>query len=117
MRFLGWNTVLSAWLLVSAFLFPHTPSSTALTAITAFLVPLFAYLATARPTARFVITALAALLGVTALLLPGISTSAAVNNAIVGTILFALSAVRPTHATPPVAPPVGQREATGAAKP
>lgn len=100
MRFLGWNLLFSAWLLISAFIFPQTPSSAVLTALTAFLVLLFAVLAAARPAARFVNTALGALLGVSALLLPGLSTAAAVNAAIVGALVFALSLVRPTHAAP-----------------
>lgn len=101
MRFLGWNLTLSTWLLISAFVFPHTPTSSGLTVFAAFFVLLFAFVATGKPASRFVITVLAAMLGATAMLLPGISGAAAVNNAIVGALLFALSLVRPVHAAPP----------------
>lgn len=102
MRFLGWNLLLSGWLLISAFVFPHTPLSAGLTTVTAFLVLLFAFLAAGKPAARYVVTVLAAMLGVTALLLPGMSTAASVSNALTGAALFVLSIVRPTHAAPPL---------------
>jgi hypothetical protein len=103
MRFLGLNALLSAWLLLSAFVLPHTPATAAMTAIAAFAVLLFAALAAGRPAARYVVTAIAVLLGVTALLLPGLAGAAAISNALVGAALAALSLVSPVHAAPPKA--------------
>lgn len=97
MRFLGWMTILSAWLLVSAFVLPHTPVTAAATGAAAFAVPLFATLAVGRPAARFVITAIAVLLALTALLTPSVSAPAAISNALVAAVLAALSIVSPRH--------------------
>lgn len=111
MRFLFWNLLFSTWLLLSAFALPQTPLSSALTAITAFAVLLFAFLAAGRPALRFVITALALVLGMTAVFLPGGSLATAVSNGVVGALLFALSLVRPTHAA------ATERDAAQPAKP
>ncbi len=98
MHFLGWNLFLCTWLLISAFVFAQPPVSVAQTAVTAVLALIFAYLAPSKPGLRFVITALAVLLGMTAFLMPGVSTAASVNNGTLAALLFALSAVRPTLA-------------------
>jgi predicted exporter len=100
MMFLGLNALVSTWLLLSAFVLPHTPGTAAMTAIAAFAVLLFAALAAGRPAARYVITAIAVALGVTALLLPGLTGAAAISNAIVGAVLAALSLFSPVHAAP-----------------
>lgn len=100
MRFLVLNLVLSTWLLLSAFVLPQSPLSSAFAAITAFLILLFAFLAAGKPASRYAITVLGALLGASAALVPGDSLATAVNNGIVGALLFALSLVRPTHAAP-----------------
>jgi hypothetical protein len=97
MRFLGWNVAVATWLLISAFAFPHTPLSSATTWTAALVVAVLALLAAGRPAARFAITAVAFVLAVLALLLPGMSTAAALNNAVVAAALFALSLVRPRH--------------------
>jgi hypothetical protein len=101
MMFLGLNALISTWLLVSAFVLPHTPATAGMTAVSAFLVLLLAALAAGRPAVRFVITAIAVLLGVTALLLPAMTGPAAISNALVGAALAALSFVSPVHAAPP----------------
>lgn len=126
MRFLVWNLLLCTWLLISAFVLPHTPLSAAHAAVTAFLVALFAFLAAGKPASRFVITVLGAILGASALLLFGVSLATAVNNAIVGALLFTLSLVRPTHAVattegavtepPATGPPVTEPPVTAPAK-
>lgn len=98
MRFLFWNLLLCTWLLLSAFVLPHTPLSTAHAALTALLIVAFALLAAGKPAYRYGGTVLAAILGASAVLLAGVSLATAVNNGIVGALLFALSLVRPTHA-------------------
>lgn len=98
MSFVGWNLVVCTWLLISAFLFAQPPTSVAQTALTAVLVLLFAYLAPSKPGLRFVITALAVLLGATALFMPGVSGPAMISNGTVAVLLFVLSVVRPTLA-------------------
>ena len=108
MRFLGWITLLAAWLLLSAFVLPHTPATAAATGAAAFAVPLFAALAVGRPALRFVVTAIAVLLALTALLAPSIPTPAAISNALVAAALAALSLVSPVHAEP--RPPLPEPE-------
>lgn len=98
MYFLGWHLFLCTWLLISAFVFAQPPVSFAQTALTAMLALIFAYLAPSKPGLRFVITALAILLGGTALLMPGVSFPASINNGTVAVLLFVLSVVRPTLA-------------------
>ena len=98
MRFIGWNLVLATWLLVSAFVFPHTAFTLATTCVAAVAIGALALVAVGRPAARFGISALAAFLAIAALLVPGLGTAAAVNNGVVAALLFALSAVRPAQA-------------------
>lgn len=95
MTFVGWNLVLCTWLLISAFVFAQPPLSVAQTALTAVFALIFAYLAPSKPGLRFVITALAVLLGLTAWMMPGVSAPALINNGTVAVLLFMLSAVRP----------------------
>jgi len=97
-RFIFWNLLFATWLLVSAFVLPHTVFSQATTWVAALAVGAAAMLAVGRPAARFAITAIAVFLALVALLLPGMSTAAAVSNAVVAALLFALSVVRPGHA-------------------
>jgi len=98
MRFIGWNLLFAVWLLVSAFVLPHSPFSLATTWISAIAVGTVAVLSVGRPAVRFAITAIAVFLGLVALLAPGMSTGAAVNNAIVAALLFTLSLVSPIDA-------------------
>lgn len=113
MRFLLWNLVLCTWLLLSAFVLPHTPLSSAHAAVTAFLVMLFGFLAAGKPAFRYAVAVLALVLGASALPLSGVSVATAVSNAIVGAALFALSLVRPVHG----APAPGTEAVTTPAKP
>lgn len=95
MRFLILNLIFATWLLVSAFALPQTPFSTAFTALAALVVAVFAFVAYGKPGARFVISVVAVILGIGALLLTDAGGVSRASNAIVGAILFALSLVRP----------------------
>ena len=95
MRFLILNLIFATWLLVSAFALPQTPFSTAFTAVAALIVAVFAFVAYGKPGARFVISVVAVILGIGALVLTDAGGVSRISNAIVGAILFALSLVRP----------------------
>lgn len=96
MRFLGSNWVLSAWLLVSAFVLPHTPLTLMATAIAAFLVLTFAAFATGHPAVRYANAVIAC--GLFALaLLGGMPTGTAIHNSLAAAVLFALSLVSPVE--------------------
>ena len=99
MRFIYWNVGIASWMLVSAFMLPHTPVSSAVTAIGAFLVPIIALFAGARPGARYLISIGAIALAVLMVLLPDVSAAARISNALVAAAFFALSLVSPRHAT------------------
>jgi hypothetical protein len=104
MRFAGWNLLFATWLLVSAFVLPHSPMSQGTTWIAAVAIGAAAIAAVGRPAARFAISGIAVFLGVGALLFPEMSTAAAVNNGVVAALLFALSVVQPTHAAVEASP-------------
>lgn len=104
MRFAGWNLLLATWLLVSAFALPHSPVSQATTWAAAVAAGAAAIVAVARPAARLAICGIAVLLGVGALLLPGMSTEAAVNDAVIAALLFARSVAGPAAAAPAGSP-------------
>ncbi len=97
MRFMSWNLAFATWLLVSAFALPNTPFSQAVTWVAAVAVGALGIAAAGRPSVRFAISAIAVLLALAALLVPDLSTTAAVNDAVVAAILFALSVVQPGH--------------------
>ena len=99
MRFLAWNLLFATWLLVSVFALPHGPVSLAVTWVAAVAFGALGVAAVGRPGARFAISGIAVLLALAALLVPDVSTPAAVNDAVVAAILFALSVVQPAHAT------------------
>jgi hypothetical protein len=98
MRFMGWNLAIASWMLISAFALPHTLTSSAITAVAAFLVPLIALVAGARPGLRYLISFGAIALAVLMVVLPDVSAVARISNAIVAALLFALSFVSPRHA-------------------
>jgi hypothetical protein len=95
MRFLTSNVVIATWLLLSAFMLPHSAFTQATTWAAAVLIGAAALMAPGRPAARYVVSLLALALAGIALLAPGISASAAINNALVAAVLFALSLVNP----------------------
>jgi hypothetical protein len=104
MRFLILNLIFATWLLISAFALPQTPFSSAFTAIAALVVAVFAFVAYGKPAARFVISLVAVILGIGALLLTDAAGVARASNAIVGALLFALSLVRPGRSAAEGAP-------------
>ena len=97
MRFIGWNVAIASWMLISAFALPHTLTSSAITAIGAFLIPLIALLAGAKPGVRYLISLGAIALAVLMVLLPDVSAAARISNALVAALFFALSMVSPRH--------------------
>jgi hypothetical protein len=98
MRFVNLNVAFATWLLLSAFALPNTPTSMAILAVSAFLVPIIALYAGARPGARYVITLLAMALAVLMIVLPGVSAAARISTLLVAAIFFALSLISPRHA-------------------
>ena len=103
MRFTGFGLALAAWLAASTFLLPSTPLAQAATWAAALAVAALAVAAVGRPGARLAISGVAALVGLGALLVPDLSTAAAVNDAIVAAILFAVSVAQPARAAAPAA--------------
>jgi hypothetical protein len=97
MRFINFNVALATWMLISAFALPQTPVSTTLTAAGAFIVPVIALFAGARPGARYVITFLSVVLAAAMLLLPDVPAAARISNMVVAALFFALSMVSPRH--------------------
>jgi hypothetical protein len=97
MRFIGLNVAFATWLLVSAFALPQTPVSMAIAAGGAFVVPVIALLAGARPGVRFLISLLALTLAVTMLLLPDVPAPARISNWLVAALFFGLSIISPRH--------------------
>jgi hypothetical protein len=95
MRFVTWFLVLATWLALSAFVLPHSAFTQATTWTVAVLILALALLAPARPAARYGVSVLAVVLAGIALLAPGISGVAAIHNALVAALLFALSLVNP----------------------
>ncbi len=98
MRFVNWNVAFATWLLISAFALPNTPTSMLIIAVSAFLVPIVALYAGARPGARYVITVLSLALAALMVLLPGVSAAARVSTMLMAALLFALSLINPRHA-------------------
>ncbi len=101
MRLLGWNLLLAACLVVSTFALPHTPFTQAATCVAAAAVGAVAIVAVGRPAARFVISGIAFARAMGALLVPDVSTAAAVSDAVGAAILFALSIAPSAHVSVP----------------
>ncbi len=101
MRFLGWNLLLAAWLVASTFALGSTPSTQAATWVAAAAVGAVAIVSVGRPAARFAISGIAFALAMGALLVPELSTAAAVSDAVVAAILFALSVSPSAHVSVP----------------
>ena len=100
MRFIAWNMAVAAWLLISAFAFPHTEDSAALTGLLAVLIGTFALASPGLPGLRFVNALLALVLGWAALLMPDLGGLARVNSGLVAAAVFALSLVPGRSTTP-----------------
>jgi hypothetical protein len=93
MRYIAWNLALAAWMLISAFVFPHTLQSAALTWVTAVLIGVLALVSRGKPAVRLLTAVLALVLGSTSLFLEGMSGGARISNALVTAIVFALSSI------------------------
>ncbi len=106
MRFVTYNMVLAAWLLVSAFAFGHGEESAAVTGLIAVLVGVFSLASPGVPGLRLANSAFALLLAWAALLMPDASGAARINDAIVAALVFGLSVVpgRSTGASTAAAP-------------
>ena len=102
MRFPILNLIFATWLLISAFALPQTPFSSAFTAIAALVVAVL-FVAYGKPAARFVISLVAVILGIGALLLVDAAGVAAPATRS-GALLFALSLVRPGRSAAEGAP-------------
>jgi hypothetical protein len=97
MRVIAWNWILATWLLVSAFVLSHSPTSLAMTVAAAVVVAAASLASGGRPGVRYVIAVVAVALAVAALLLPGVSGIARLNNGLVAAILFLVALVSPQH--------------------
>ncbi len=93
MRFVTYNMVLAAWLLVSAFAFGHGEESAAVTGLIAVLVGVFSLASPGVPGLRLANSAFALVLAWAALLMPEASAAARINDAIVAALVFGLSVV------------------------
>jgi hypothetical protein len=93
MRYIAWNLALAAWLLISAFVFPHTPQSAALTWVMAVLFGIFGIASRGRPGLRFLMALLALVLGSASLFLEGMSGAARISNGVVTALVFGLASV------------------------
>lgn len=93
MRFIAWNLALAAWLLVSAFVFPHSPRSAALTWVMAVLIGVLGVASRGKPELR-VLSGLAALvLGAASLFLEGMSGAARMSNGVATVLAIALASI------------------------
>lgn len=101
MRFVSLVMLFATWLLVSAFALPQTASSAVATGVAAVLVAVLALAAHGKPAARYGISAVAVALAALALFTPGLPGLAAVSDALVAAVLFALSLVRPGRSSAP----------------
>lgn len=107
MRFITWNLVLAAWLLISAFALGHSPVSGTVTFVAGLAVATLAIAAGGKPGLRYLISLIALAMAAAALLLPSVSGPARLSTALAAAILFALSLVSPRHGADHT-PPAGQ---------
>ncbi len=93
MRFFSVHLVISAWLLLGAFVLGHAPGSAALTGLVAVLIGTFAFAAISWPPIRFVNAPLAFFLACVALFSTDSSAIARMNDAFLAFLIFAFSVV------------------------
>jgi hypothetical protein len=105
------NVALGIWLVVSAFIWPHTPAQQANTWMVGVLAAVFALVATARNQARYLDTALSVWLFASIWVLPDLSRATQWNNAVVALAIFVLSLV-PDQARPIEPPATAPETAT-----
>jgi uncharacterized membrane protein len=103
------NIILGVWLVVSAFLWPHSPSQSTNTWVLGVLCASFALIALAVPKVRYLNTALAVWLFISAWVLPRVSAATVWNNVLVAIAIFLFSLApseqyergrRPAHTLP-----------------
>ncbi len=93
MRFFKAHIVISAWLLLSAFVLGHTPGAAALTGLVAVLVGTFAFAAISWPPMRFLNAPVALFLACVGLFATESSAIARMSDAFVAALVFAFSVV------------------------
>ncbi|MFO7157016.1 MAG: hypothetical protein DIU72_010425 [Pseudomonadota bacterium] len=96
--------VLGVWLFVSAFLLPYSGAQFTNTWAVGLAVVVFALAGIASVPARFLITLAAVWLFLSVWILPGASTGAKWNSALVAVLLFILS-LAPGQSERPILPP------------
>lgn len=101
------NVLLGSWLLLSAFLWPHSPEQFTNTVVVGFLCAVLALLAAAVPPVRFVNVGLTGWLFVSAFVLPTYRTATVWHNAIAALLMLVVALTGKS-----VSPP--RRRATGA---
>lgn len=93
MRFIAWNLALAAWLLISAFVFPHTAQSAALTWLMAVIIGVLGVASRGKPELRVLTGLLALVLGAASLFLEGMSGAARVSNGVVTLLVLGLASL------------------------
>ncbi len=93
MRFIAWNMALAGWMLLSAFAFPHSEGSAALTGLMAVLVGTVALASPGLPGLRFVNALLVLALAAASLTMEGVGWPARVHNLLLCGAIFALSII------------------------
>jgi hypothetical protein len=93
MRFFSAHLVMSAWLLLSAFVLGHTPGAGALAGLAAVLIGTFSFAAISWPPIRFANAPVAFFLACVALFSTGSSPIARLSDAFLAAVIFAFSMV------------------------
>lgn len=99
------SLLLSAWMIASAFVLPHTPLSAPVTAAAGVVVLLAVLLDRKLPWSRFVLTGAALAVSGAVVFVRGVSDVVALHHAVVAPLLLALAlapllpiAAKPAHA-------------------
>lgn len=87
----GFSAAIGAWVLLSSFLWPHTPAQRASTFVAGLLCIAFSLLAMAFPPARWLNTAVAIWLIVSMWFLPHDSLTTETSNTVAGVAMFLFS--------------------------
>lgn len=91
------NIALGIWLVISAYLWPHSSAQLANVWIAGLLVARLAALAIATPGVRYFNTAVGAWLILSPIVLPRVSTATAWNNVLVGALITVVSLIGPAR--------------------
>ncbi len=106
------NLILGVWLIISAFIWPHTIEQRTNTWIVGLAIALVSLAAMADDRVRFLNTALAIWLFISAFALPSISAGTQWNNALVAIAVFIVSLAPATMGRPRPGGPVYQQPLT-----